>query len=99
MDNPAHQTSDMDPVEYERRRTFIEAIKTMSRPEHMEIARILRKYGVTMSENRSGMFFDMGKLSAQVFEELLRFREFVVQNNEELDKRDVGLKAADMTTV
>ena len=99
MDNPAHQTSDMDSVEYERRRTFIEAIKTMTRPEHMEIARILRKHGVIISENRSGIFFDMAKLSTQTFEELLRFRDFVVQNNQELDRRDAGLKAADMTTV
>ena len=89
----------MDSAEYERRRTFIETIKTMTRPEHMEIARILRKYGVTMSENRSGIFFDIAKLSTEAFEELLRFREFVVQNNQELDKRGVGLKAADMTTV
>jgi hypothetical protein len=97
--NPVLQTSTMDSAEYERRRAFIDTIKTMSRPEHMEIARILRKHGVTMSENRSGIFFDMAKLTTEVFEELLRFREFVLQNNQELDKRDVGLKAADMTTV
>jgi len=89
----------MDSTEYERRRTFIESIKTMSRPEHIEIARILRKNGVTMSENRSGMFFDMTKLSQTVFDELLRFRDFVIQNNQELDKRGVGLKANEVTTV
>lgn len=85
----------MDPVEYERRRTFIETIKGMSRSEHIEIARILRKHSVTMSENRSGIFFDIGKLSQTVFEELLQFRDFVLQNNQELDKRDTGLKAYD----
>lgn len=81
-------------MEYERRRTFIETIKAMSRPEHIEIARILRKHSVAMSENRSGMFFDLTKLSQEVFEELLQFHAFVVRNNEELDKRDLELKAA-----
>jgi hypothetical protein len=85
----------MDPVEYERRRVFIETIKKMSRSEHIEIARILRKHSVTMSENRSGLFFDIGKLEQDIFEELVQFREFVLQNNQELDKRDVGLKAGD----
>jgi hypothetical protein len=85
----------MDPTEYERRRAFIETIKKMSRSEHIEIARILRKHEVTMSENRSGIFFDIGKLDQNVFEELLQFREFVLQNNKELDKRDAGLKACD----
>jgi hypothetical protein len=86
----------MEVAEYERRRAFIETIKSMTRSEHIEIARILRKHGVTMSENRSGMFFDMGKLNQEVFEALQQFHAFVLQNNQELDKRGTGLKAADM---
>lgn len=67
----------------------MEKIKDMSKSEHIEIARILRKHKVTISENRSGMFFDMGKLDRPVFDELLQFHEFVLQNNRELGKRDV----------
>lgn len=63
----------------------------MSRSEFIEIARILRKNNVTVSENRSGIFFDMCKISLEVFEELLVFRDFVKQNNTELEKRDVAL--------
>jgi hypothetical protein len=77
----------MEPQEYERRRAFTEEIKGMGRSEHIEIARILRKHGVPISENRSGVFFDMVKLPLEVFDALLVFREFVQQNNEELDKR------------
>jgi len=77
----------MEPLEYERRRIFMEEIKTMGRSEHIEIARILRKNGVKMSENRSGLFFDMCKLPDEVFVELLEFRKFVQQNNQELEKR------------
>ena len=67
----------------------------MSRSEFIEIARILRKNNIAISENRSGIFFDMCKIPAEVFEELLVFRDFVKQNNTELEKRDleVPLKA------
>ena len=77
----------MDPVEYERRKAFSEEVKGMGKSEHVEIARILRKHSVQMSENRSGFFFDMVKLPVEVFEALLAFRDFVQQNSEELDKR------------
>jgi hypothetical protein len=83
----------MEAAEYDRRRVFVEMIKAMSKPEHIEIARILQKRSVPISENRSGMFFDMAKLPAHVFEELLHFHKFVLQNNSELEKRDVGLRA------
>ena len=78
----------MEPAEYERRRAFCEELKDMGKSEHIEIARILRKYNVQVSENRSGIFFDMVKLDPEVFEALLVFREFVQQNNRELEKRD-----------
>ena len=41
-----------------------------------------------MSENRSGLFFDMAKLDRVVFDELVRFCEFVTRNTNELSKRD-----------
>jgi hypothetical protein len=81
-------TVNISPTEYERRRAFCDAMKTMTKPEFIEIARILRRNGVTMSENRSGLFFDMSKLSDDVFAELLQFRDFVSQNSTELKKRD-----------
>ena len=77
----------MDPVEYENRKAFCDEMKGMSRSEHIEIARILRKYEIKTSENRSGMFFDLVKLPQEVFDALLTFREFVKQNNVELTKR------------
>lgn len=78
----------MDQEEYRRRQEFCEVIKTFRRSEMIEIARILRKHNITLSENRSGMFFDMVQVPAPVFDELLKFHEFVQQNNVELSKRD-----------
>jgi len=77
----------MDPTEYERRKAFCEDMKTMGQSEYVEIARILRKYDIKTSENRSGIFFDMMKIPQEVFEALLTFRAFVQQNNKELNKR------------
>jgi len=64
----------------------------MGKSEHIEIARILRKHEIQTSENRSGIFFDMVKLPQEVFDALLTFRDFVQQNNEELEKRDTPNK-------
>lgn len=87
------QSNQINQVEYERRRAFCEEIKSMGKSEAIEIARILRKYNVPVSENRSGIFFDMVKLPQEVFEALLTFRDFVEQNNKELEKRQEELTA------
>jgi hypothetical protein len=79
------------PAEYEERRQFCDAMRSMTRSEYVEIARILRRNGIAMSENRSGLFFDMAKLDRTVFDELVRFRDFVTKNTNELAKRDVVL--------
>jgi len=83
----------MEAAEYERRKAFCEELKTMSRSEFIEIARILRKHSIVVSENRSGIFCDVCKIPAEVVDELLVFRDFVKQNNTELDKRAVELNA------
>ncbi len=80
------------PEQYEERRLFVELMKTMGKSEFVEIARILRKHNVAISENRSGVYFDMAKVSEAVFRELLQFRVFVKKTNVELEKRDAELK-------
>ena len=80
-------------AEYDRRRQFVDTIKTLGKAELIEIARILQRNGVTLSENRSGIYFDMAQLSQKVFDDLLAFHQFVLQNNKELEKRGTGAKA------
>lgn len=81
----------MDPAEYARRADYNEIIKSMSHSEHLEVGRILRKHGVALSTNRNGIYFSVDKLPQPVFEELLRFREFVLKNSAELAKRDAAM--------
>lgn len=78
----------MNPVEYERRRQFLEDIKQMNRDEWIEIVRILRKNSVPFSENNSGILFDLTTLTQSVFDELIKFRIFMESSTRELAKRD-----------
>jgi hypothetical protein len=81
-------TTPLSKEEYERRSTFCASLKTMEKSEFVEIARILKKHNVPVSENRSGMFFDLATISQEIFEEILIFKEFVSRNTKELEKRD-----------
>jgi hypothetical protein len=88
--------SDMDisPEEYQRRGEYLEALKTMKKTAYVEIARILRKHNIQISENRSGIFFDMAKLPQVVFDELVQLRGFIDNNNKELQQRESSLEEA-----
>ena len=87
------KTVSVKPADVKKQWTIVDASgKTLGRLA-TEIARILRKYKIAVSENRSGIFFDMLKLPQEVFEELLTFREFVQKNNAELEKRQEELSA------
>ena len=74
-------------AEYQRRAEFNEHMKTMDKNAFVEIARILKKHGVVVSENRSGLFFDLAKIPQEAFEDLVLFREFVEKNMRELGQR------------
>ena len=70
----------------------------MEKTEFVEIARILKKHSVPVSENRSGLFFDLATISQEIFDEILQFREFVSKNSKELEKRDKLLAAKGAAT-
>jgi hypothetical protein len=77
----------LSPEDYERRRLFRDVLQGLEKAEQVEVARILRKHGVPMSENRSGMFFDLVKVDAEVLAELIQFTEFIAKNDQELARR------------
>jgi len=83
----------MDNAEYERRREFCAEMKSMNRSECIEVARILREKDVPFSENRSGLYFDLAILPQDVFDSLVKFREFVKRNSKELEKRNEMVSA------
>ncbi len=79
--------------EYERRRIFLESLKTLTKAEHVEIARILVKHKVSFSENSNGIFFNVGLLEQSVFEALLQFIDFTQFNRRDLAIREQMLSS------
>jgi hypothetical protein len=62
--------------EYDKRRRFLEELKTLTKTEHLKIFQILRETGADISENSNGIFFDVAKLSGETFRKLQDYMEF-----------------------
>ena len=65
----------MNPNEYEHRKLFLEDLKTLTKDEHEEIYRIIKRNQVEFSENSNGIFFDLVSISSEVFQLLQNFME------------------------
>jgi hypothetical protein len=81
------------PDEYERRRNFLEQLKTLTKAECIEIVRILQKHEVTFSENANGIFFNIGMLDQHVFDALLQFLNFTQSNRVDLAERELFMSS------
>lgn len=75
-------------AEYYRRSEFLDSMKTMKHSAFLEIARVLKKNKVVVSENRSGIFFDLAKIPQEVFDELVKLQSFINRNNQELQAHE-----------
>lgn len=80
------------PDEYERRKSFLEALKGLTKAEHVEIVRILQRYEVIFSENANGIFFNVGNLEQDVFDILYQFLNFTQSNRRDLAEREALMK-------
>jgi hypothetical protein len=79
------------PEEYERRRRFLDGLKTLTKAEHIEIVRILQKHDTEFSENNNGIFFNVSTLSQGVFDALELFLYFTQKNRQNLEDREMYL--------
>jgi hypothetical protein len=87
MSNPGT----LEPGEYERRRVFLEQLKGLTKPEYIEIVRILQKHEVAFSENANGIFFNITLLGQEVFDALVKFLEFTQSNRRDLAARELEM--------
>jgi hypothetical protein len=78
----------LSPDEYERRREFLDGLKSLTKAEHIEIVRILQKHEVAYSENANGIFFNVCLLDQAVFDSLLQFLQFTQSNRRDLAERE-----------
>ena len=79
--------------EYEHRREFLTSLKGLTKPEYIEIARILQRHNVPYSENLNGIFFNVGALDQPVFDALVKFLEFTKINRRELAERELFMSS------
>jgi len=84
--------------EYDRRKRFLDCLKTLTRAEHIEIVRILQKYEVSYSENLNGVFFNLGLLSQPAFDALELFMKFTNSNKKNLEDREQYISTLTHTT-
>jgi hypothetical protein len=77
------------PEEYERRKQFLEGLKGLTKPEYIEIAKILQKHNAVYSENANGIFFNVCALSQEVFHSLELFLKFTQSNRKNLAEREI----------
>ena len=74
--------------EYDRRKLFLDNLKSLTRAEHIEIVRLLQKHEVAFSENQNGVFFNVGILSQEAFNALEFFISFTTSNRKYLADRE-----------
>jgi hypothetical protein len=81
--------SSLKPDEYDRRKQCLEILKGLSKPEHIEILRILRKHNTSVSENLNGTFFNLCLLDQPVFDDIELFIKFTQSNRKNLADREL----------
>ena len=75
-------------TEYESRKQLLADLKILSKTESLKVFEIIKRNKVEYSENSNGIFFDLTKISAEVFEELVVYMEFCKKVRAEQNVRD-----------
>ena len=74
--------------EYDKRKKFLENLKSLTMSEYIEIARILQRHKFTYSENTNGIFFNVASLPQEVFDDLEKYMAFTQLNKKMMNDRD-----------
>jgi hypothetical protein len=80
-------TNTLSDSEYDRRKKFLEDLKSLTISEYIEIARILQRFKFVYSENSNGIFFNVAALNQDLFDELEKYLQFTQLNKQLIDDR------------
>jgi DNA integrity scanning protein DisA with diadenylate cyclase activity len=72
---------------FEKRKQFLDEVKTLDKEEYQEIFRIIKKNNVEFSENSNGVFFDLNQVSDEIFQKLEAFMNYCKTQRSEEKKR------------
>ncbi len=67
---------------YDRRKLFVEELKTLEKNDYEELFRLLKKSEIEFSENSNGIFFDVTNLSESNF---ILLEEFMIRLKKQKD--------------
>lgn len=71
-----------------QKKALYDRINTLSGTEHEEILKIVRAHGITCSQNKNGIFFNLSAVSDDVVKEIDNFVVYCMSNKKELDEYD-----------
>lgn len=74
-------------MEIDKRTFFIDNLCKLSTSEYEGLFRILKSNNAEWSENCNGIFFDVNRLSDNVFEKLYSFLEYCLKQRDDEVKR------------
>lgn len=76
---------------FEARKQFLEDCKTLTRDQYTDIFRILKRNGISYSENSNGIFFDLQTVNEDAFSQLVQFMEFCKKQSADEHTRETVL--------
>jgi hypothetical protein len=79
---------DLSNKDYDLRKQMLAELKLLSKTEFIKVFEIIKQNKVEFSENSNGIFFDLSKIGAEVFEELHVYLEFCKKIRIEQNLRD-----------
>jgi hypothetical protein len=79
---------DLSNKDYDLRKQMLAELKLLSKMEFIKVFEIIKQNKVEFSENSNGIFFDLSKIGAEVFEELNVYLEFCKKIRIEQNLRD-----------
>jgi hypothetical protein len=74
--------------DYEKRKLFLTTLKILTKTEQEELYRMLKGSEADYSENSNGVFFDVCKLPAHIFERMYQYVDFCKRNVEAAKERE-----------
>lgn len=71
-----------------QRKVLYDKINTLSGTEHEEIFKIVKSHGISFSQNKNGIFFNLSVLTDEIVKEIENFVSYCMSNKQELDEYD-----------
>ncbi len=80
-----------------QRKHLVNQINGLSYTEHEEIYKIIKKHGLSYSQNKNGIFFNISSFPNEVVDEIYKLVSFCMSQQHELDEYDLKINECKMS--